>query len=65
MKSTLNILVRTDAESPMLWPPDAKNWLTGKKTPDAGEDWRQEGKGMAEEFEFGHEFEFEFGHDFE
>ena len=37
-KSTLNILVRTDAESPMLWPPDAKNWLTGKKTPDAGED---------------------------
>ena len=37
---------RTDveAEAPMLWPPDAKNWLTGKD-PDAGKDWRQEEKG--------------------
>ena len=34
---------RTDAaaETPILWPPDAKNWLTGKD-PDAGKDWRQE-----------------------
>ena len=34
---------RTDAEAeaPILWPPDAKNWLTGKD-PDAGKDWRQE-----------------------
>ena len=34
---------RTDAEAvtPMLWPPDAKNWLIGKD-PDAGEDWRRE-----------------------
>ena len=32
---------RTDAEAetPILWPPDAKNWLTGKD-PDAGKDWR-------------------------
>ena len=30
---------RTDAEAPMLWPPDAKNWLTGKD-PDSGKDWR-------------------------
>ena len=29
---------------PILWPPDAKNWLTGK-VPDAGEDWRQGGEG--------------------
>ena len=34
---------RTDAEAevPILWPPDAKSWLTGKD-PDAGKDWRQE-----------------------
>ena len=37
---------RTDAEAetPILWPPDAKNWLT-RKNPDAGKDWRQEEKG--------------------
>ena len=37
---------RTDveAETSILWPPDAKNWLTGKG-PDALEDWRQEEKG--------------------
>ena len=41
---------KTDAESetPILWPPDAKNWLTGKD-PDAGKDWRQEEKGMTED----------------
>ena len=38
---------RTDAkaETPILWPPDAKNWLTWKD-PNAGKDWRQEEKGM-------------------
>ena len=37
---------RTDAEAetPIIWPPDAKNWLVGKD-PDAGKDWRQEEKG--------------------
>ena len=37
---------RTDAEAetPILWPPDAKNWLIGKD-PEAGKDWRQEEKG--------------------
>ena len=37
---------RTDAKAktPILWPPDVKNWLTGKD-PDAGKDWRQEEKG--------------------
>ena len=31
---------RTDAEAPILWPPDASNQLTGKD-PDAGKDWKQ------------------------
>ena len=41
---------RTDveAETPILWPPDAKNWLIGKN-PDAGKDWGQEEKGMTED----------------
>ena len=41
---------RTDAEAevPVLWPPDAKNWLI-RKHPGAGKDWRQEQKGMAED----------------
>ena len=40
---------RTDAEvkTPILWPPDVKNWLIGKD-PDAGKDWRREEKGMTE-----------------
>ena len=32
------------AETPILWPPHAKSWLTGKD-PDAGRDWGQEEKG--------------------
>ena len=41
---------RTDAEAetPVLWPPDVKNWLTGKD-PDAGKDWGQEEKVMTED----------------
>ena len=41
---------RTDAEaeSPILWPLDVKNWLIGKD-PDSGKDWRQEEKGMPED----------------
>ena len=35
-------------EAPILWPPDAKNWLNGKD-PDAGKDWRQEEKGTRKE----------------
>ena len=59
---------RTDAEAetPILWPPDAKNWLIWKD-PDAGNDWRQE-KGMADEEMVGwhhringHEFELTLG----
>ena len=37
-----------EAETPILWPPDAKNQLTGKD-PDAGKDWRQEEKGLTED----------------
>ena len=40
---------RTDAEAetPILWPPDAKNWLIGKD-PNAGTDWRKEEKRTTE-----------------
>ena len=43
------LIGRTDAEAetPVLWPPDAKNWVIGKD-PDAGKDWRQE-KGTTED----------------
>ena len=56
---------RTDvvAETPILWPPDLKNWLIGKD-PDAGKGWRQEEKAMTEDEMVGwhhwlddHEFE--------
>ena len=36
-----------EAETPILWPPDGKKWLIGKD-PDAGQDLRQEEKGMRE-----------------
>ena len=41
---------RTDveAETPVLWPPDAKSWLIWKD-PDAGKDWEQEEKGTTED----------------
>ena len=41
---------KTDAKAktPILWPPDAKNWLIGKD-PDAGKDWGQEEKGTTED----------------
>ena len=56
---------RTDgeAETPILWPPDAKNWLIGKYA-DAWKDWRWEEKGTTEDKMVGwhhwldrHEFE--------
>ena len=44
------VIGRTDveAETPILWPPDAKNWLIWKD-PDAGKDWRQEERGTTED----------------
>ena len=56
---------RTDAEAEtsILWPHDAKNWVI-RKDPDAGKDWRQEKKGTIEDemvewhhWLNGHEFE--------
>ena len=40
------VIGRTDAEAetPIVWPPDAKNWLIGKDL-DVGKDWRWEEKG--------------------
>ena len=37
-------MYHAEAETPVLWPPHAKSWLTGKD-PDAGKDWGQEEKG--------------------
>ena len=56
---------RTDdeAETPIFWPPDAKNWLTGKD-PDAGKDWRWEEKGMTEDEVVGWHYWLN-GHEFE
>ena len=47
-----------EAETPTLWPPDAKNWLIGKD-PDAGKDRRQEEKGTTEDemVEWQHQFD--------
>ena len=55
---------RTDAEAeaPILWPPDAKNWVIGKD-PDAGKDWRRE-KGMTEDEMVGCHHQLD-GHEFE
>ena len=54
---------RTDAEAPILWPSDVKNWLLGKD-PDAGQDWRQEEKGTTEDEMVGWHYQLN-GHEFE
>ena len=40
--------IDAEAETPILWPPDAKSWIIGKD-PDAGKDWGQEEKDMTED----------------
>ena len=62
---SLILIGRTDAENetPILWPPDAKNWLLGKD-PDAGKDWRQEEKGTTEDEMVGWHPRLD-GHEFE
>ena len=50
------------AETPILWPPDPKSWLTGKD-PDAGKDWRREEKGRTEDEMVGWHHRFN-GHGF-
>ena len=52
-----------DAETPILWPPDVKSWLTGKD-PDAGKDWGQEEKRMTEVEMVGWHHQLK-GHEFE
>ena len=56
---------RTDAEAetPVLWPPDAKDWLIWKD-PDAGKDWRWEEKGETEDEIVGWHHQCD-GHEFE
>ena len=57
---------RTDAEpeTPILWPPDVKNWLIGKD-PGSGKDWRrQEEKGTTEDEMVGWYHQLD-GHEFE
>ena len=56
---------RTDAEveTPILWPPDVKNWLL-RKDPDAGKGWRQEEKGTTEDEMVGWHRRLD-GHEFE
>ena len=57
------LIGRTDAEAetPLLWPPDAKSELIWKD-PDAGKDWRQE-KGMTKDQMVGWHHRFD-GHEF-
>ena len=59
------VIGRTEAEAeiPVLWPPDVKNWLIGKD-PDTGKDWRQEEKGMTEDEMVGWHHQLN-GHEFE
>ena len=54
------LIGRTDAEAetPILWPPDANNWLL-RKDSEAGKDWRQEEKGTTEDEIVGWHHEFE------
>ena len=55
---------RTDAEAetPILWLPDAENWLFGKDL-DAGKDWREEEKAVIEDEKVGWDHWFD-GHEF-
>ena len=52
-----------EAETPILWPPDVKNWLIGKDL-DAGKDWRQGKKGITEDEMVGWHHQLD-GHEFE
>ena len=44
----MGIFIDAEDETPILWPPDGKNWLIGKD-PYAGKDWRKEEKGTTED----------------
>ena len=51
-----------EAETPILWPPDEKNWLIAKDL-DAGKDWRREEKAMTEDKMVGWHHQL-YGHEF-
>ena len=61
----MEFIGRTDAEAetPILWPPDSKNWLI-EIDPDAGNDWRWEEKGMTKDEMVGWHHRLD-GHEFE
>ena len=61
MQPSKYIREKNEAETPVLWPPDAKNWLT-RKDPDAGRDWRQEKGTTNETVGWHHQLN---GHEFE
>ena len=56
-------MIDAKAETPILWPHDAKNWFIGKD-PDAGKDWGQEEKGATEDEMAGWHHQLD-GHEFE
>ena len=70
LHTALTLITRKDGQlicKDVIWPPDEKNWLTGKD-PDAGKDWRQEEKGTTKDEMVrcqyrlnGHEFEWALG----
>ena len=55
--------IGAEAETPILWPPDVKNWLI-REDPDAGKDWREEQKCMTEDEMVGWHHRLD-GHEFE
>ena len=55
--------IDVEAETPILWPPDGKNWLLGKDS-DAGKDWKQEEQGITEDEMVGLHHQLS-GHEFE
>ena len=59
----LHLLYRCTPNTPILWPPDVKNWFTGKD-PNAGKGWRREKKGTTEDEMVGWHHRLN-GHEFE
>ena len=55
--------IDAEAQTPILWPLDAKNWLIGKDS-DAGKDWGWEEKGTTEDEMVGWHHRLD-GHEFE
>ena len=55
--------MNAEGKTPILCPPDVKNWLIGKEA-DAGKDWRQEETGTTQDEVFGWHHQLD-GHEFE